>query len=48
MDKTALKDIITMASRKAALAGAPNGLTASKLNAAQYDKLMSIVDLYAQ
>ncbi|MES1258230.1 MAG: DUF3500 domain-containing protein [Acidobacteriota bacterium] len=47
VDKTALKDIITMASRKAALNGAPNGLVASKMNAAQYDKLLTIVDLYA-
>jgi hypothetical protein len=47
VDKTALKDIITMASRKAALGGAPNGLVASKMNAAQFDKLMNIVELYA-
>jgi hypothetical protein len=47
VDKTALKDIITMASRKAALGGAPNGLVASKMNAAQYDRLLTIVDLYA-
>src|SRR4029079_9197920 len=45
--KTALKDIITGASRKAALNGAPNGLSAAKMTAAQYDKLMTIVELYA-
>lgn len=47
VDKVALKDMITMASRKAALGGAPNGLAASKMTAAQYDKLLTIVDLYA-
>jgi len=47
VDKTALKDIITGASRKAALNGAPNGLSAAKMTAAQYDKLMTIVELYA-
>jgi hypothetical protein len=48
VDKTALKDIITGASRKAALSGHPNGLSAAKMTAAQYDKLMTIVELYAQ
>src|SRR5712675_2225031 len=33
--------------RKAALNGAPNGLSAAKMTAAQYDKLMTIVELYA-
>ncbi|MDP9169584.1 MAG: DUF3500 domain-containing protein [Acidobacteriota bacterium] len=47
VDKTALKDIITSASRKAALNGAPNGLAASKMTADQYDKLLSIVEVYA-
>jgi hypothetical protein len=47
VDKTALKDIITGAPRKAALNGAPNGLSAAKMTAAQYDKLMTIVELYA-
>jgi hypothetical protein len=47
VDKTALKDIITGASRKAALNGAPNGLSAAKMTDAQYDKLMTLVDLYA-
>jgi hypothetical protein len=47
VDKTALKDIITGASRKAALNGAPNGLPASKMTAAQYDKLMTLIELYA-
>jgi hypothetical protein len=47
VDKTALKDIITMASRKAALEGAPNGLSASKMTASQFEKLMDIVEVYA-
>jgi hypothetical protein len=47
VDPTALKDIITMASRKAALGGVPNGLAASAMNADQFDKLLTIVDLYA-
>src|SRR6476469_7994175 len=47
VDKTALKDIITGSSRKAALNGQPNGLSAAKMTAAQYDKLMTIIELYA-
>src|SRR5215472_4881214 len=48
VDKTALKDIITMNSRVAALNGAPNGLQASKMTAQQYDKLMALVEVYAE
>ena len=47
VDKTAYKDIITMASRQAALSGQPNGLSAAKMNADQFDKLMSLVEVYA-
>jgi hypothetical protein len=47
VDKTAYKDIITMASRQAALNGQPNGLSAAKMNADQYDKLVSLVEVYA-
>jgi len=47
VDKTAYKDIITMASRQAALKGQPNGLSAAKMNADQYDKLMSLIEVYA-
>ena len=47
VDKTALKDIITGASRKAALKGQPSGLAAAKMTGAQYDKLMTIIELYA-
>jgi len=48
VDKTAYKDIITFDSRKAALNGAPNGLAASKMTAAQYEKLLSLVQVYAE
>jgi hypothetical protein len=47
VDKTALKDIITGASRKAALNVASNGLSAAKMTAVQYDRLMTIVELHA-
>ncbi|HVW87662.1 MAG TPA: DUF3500 domain-containing protein [Bryobacteraceae bacterium] len=47
VDKTAYKDIISFNSRKAALSGQPNGLQASKMNAAQYDKLMALIEVYA-
>jgi len=47
VSEEALKDIITMADRKAALKGAPNGLAASKLNAKQKQLLMSVLEEYA-
>jgi hypothetical protein len=47
VDKTAYKEIITSDSRKAALGGQPNGLAASKMTAAQYEKLLSLVEVYA-
>jgi hypothetical protein len=47
VDKTAYTDIITSDSRKAALNGAPNGLPASKMTAAQYEKLLSLIEAYA-
>ena len=47
VDKTALKDIITMNSRQAALNGQPNGLAASSMTDAEYAKLMDIVEVYA-
>ncbi len=45
--ETAYKDIFTMASRKAALTGQPNGLSISKLNAAQKKLLHDVLDEYA-
>jgi hypothetical protein len=44
---TALRDIITMADRKAALKGQPNGLQASKMNAKQKALLEALVEEYA-
>ena len=48
VDKTAYKEILTSDSRKAALNGAPNGLPASKMTAAQYEKLLALVQVYAE
>jgi hypothetical protein len=42
----AYKDILTEASRKAALQGQPNGLSAQKMNSKQRDLLMKILDEY--
>ena len=47
VDKTAYKDILTAADRKAALKGQPSGLPASKMNAKQFAMLTSIVEEYA-
>jgi hypothetical protein len=47
-DKTAPKDIITMNSRKAAIAGQPSGILASKLNAKQFDRLMAVIQEYTR
>ena len=47
VDKTAYKDIFTMASRKAALENQPNGLAASKMNAKQRELLQQLLDEYA-
>lgn len=47
VEATAYKDILTMASRKAAIEGQPSGLPASKLNAKQFEKLTALLDEYA-
>lgn len=47
VDKVALRDIITGASRKASLNGAPDGLSATKMTADQYERLMAIVEVFA-
>ena len=47
VDTNALKDIITMASRKAALEGAPSGLSAAKMNSKQFDLLQKLLEEYA-
>lgn len=48
VDPTAYKDILTAASRKAALHGQPSGLSASKMNATQFDALMALMEEYAR
>lgn len=47
VSEEALKDIITMADRKAALKGAPNGLHTAKLNAKQKQLLQNLLEEYA-
>ena len=46
LDKEAYKDIITMASRKAAINGQPSGLLASKMTAKQRELLQNLLDEY--
>jgi hypothetical protein len=48
VDPTAYQDILTAASRKAALQGQPSGLSASKMNARQFDALMALMEEYAR
>lgn len=47
VSETALKDIITMASRKAAIEGHASGLSAAKMNAKQLDLLHNLLEVYA-
>lgn len=44
----AYPDILTMASRKAALEGQPSGLPASRMNAKQFALLMALLDEYVR
>jgi hypothetical protein len=48
VDPTAYKDILSAASRKAALQGQPSGLSASKMSAKQFDALMALTEEYAR
>jgi hypothetical protein len=48
VDLNAYADILTAASRKAALRGQPSGLSASKMNANQFDALMTLMEEYAR
>jgi hypothetical protein len=48
VEPTAYKDILTAASRKAALQGQPSGLSASKMNPRQFDALMALMEEYAR
>jgi hypothetical protein len=47
VSEEALKDIITMADRKAALQGQPSGLSAAKMNAKQREIMHALLDVYA-
>ena len=47
VDPKAYSDILTAASRKAALQGQPSGLPAAKMNARQFDALRALAELYA-
>jgi hypothetical protein len=48
VDPTAYADILTAASRKAALQGQASGLSASKMNAMQFDALMALMEEYCR
>lgn len=48
VNPVAYADILTQASRKAALQGQPSGLSASKMNARQFDALMALMEEYAR
>ena len=48
VNPTAYEEILTAASRKAALQGQPSGLSASKMNAMQFDALMALIEEYAR
>jgi hypothetical protein len=47
VDPNAYADILTAASRKAALQGQASGLSASKMNSNQFDALMALMEEYA-
>jgi hypothetical protein len=48
VNSTAYPEILTGASRKAALKGQPSGLPASKMNRTQFDALVSLMEEYAR
>jgi hypothetical protein len=48
VDPVAHREILTGASRKAALRGQPSGLSASTMNAKQFDALMALMEEYAR
>jgi hypothetical protein len=48
VDPVAYKDILTMASRKAALEGQPSGLSGSKMTGKQFDTLLALLQEYAR
>jgi hypothetical protein len=48
VDSNAYSEILTAASRKAALQGQPSGLSASQMSAGQFELLMALMDEYAR
>jgi hypothetical protein len=48
VDPVAYREILTGASRKAALRGQPSGLSASTMNVRQFDALMALLEEYAR
>jgi len=48
VDPNAYNDILSAASRKAALAGQPSGLRAGKMNSKQFDAMRALAELYAR
>ena len=48
VNPTAYEEILTAASRKAALQGQPSGLSASKMDPMQFDALMALMEEYAR
>ena len=48
VDPIAYREILTGASRKAALKGQPSGLSASTMNVRQFDALMALMEEYAR
>jgi len=48
VEPIAYREILTAASRKAAVAGQPSGLSAAKMNAKQFDALMALMEEYAR
>lgn len=48
VDPVAYPDILTAASRKAALEGQPSGLPASRMTASQFDRLMALAGEYVR
>jgi hypothetical protein len=48
VDPTAYKEILTAASRKAALQGQPSGVSAAKMNQRQFDALRALMEEYAR
>jgi hypothetical protein len=48
VDPTAYKEILTAASRKAALQGQPSGLPGAKMTGTQFDALMALMEEYAR